>query len=78
MLSGRKTKLDKLDFLQKVSIPNGVLVSLLQSVFILALLDDISTLGPNLAVCILVLTYSMVVYVAVTILKARCKTESLD
>lgn len=78
LLSGRKTKLDKLAFLQKVSIPNGVLVSLIQFVFILSLLDDISTLGPNLAVCILVLTYSMVVYVAVTILKARCKTESLD
>lgn len=74
-MSGRKTKLDKLDFLQKVSIPNGVLVSLLQSVFILALLDDISTLGPNVAICILVLIYSMVVYIMATILKVRCEKE---
>lgn len=75
LLSGTKTKLEKLAFLQKVSIPNGALVSLIQVVFILMKLDDISVLGPSVAVSLLVLLYSVVVYLVGTILRVRCEKE---
>lgn len=75
LLSGAKTKLDKLNFLQKVSIPNGVLLMLLQNVFVLVRLDDLSALGPNILISLLVLIYSVVVYLVVTILKMRCEKE---
>ena len=75
MLSGQKTKSDKLDFLQKIAIPNGALIAIIQFVFILARLDDLSVLGPAIAVGVLVLLYSLVLYVVVTILKTRCEKE---
>lgn len=78
LLSGQKSKLDKLTFLQKISIPNGVLMAVIQTVFILARLDDVSVLGPSVAVSLLALVYALVVYVVVTILKARCEKETLD
>lgn len=75
LLSGQKTKLEQLAFLQKVSIPNGALISLVQVVFVLMKLDDIRVLGPSVAVSLLVLIYSIVVYLAVAIMKVRCKSE---
>jgi len=78
LVSGQKTKLEKLAFLQKIAIPNGVLISIVQFVFILVKLDDLSALGPSVAVSLLVLVYSLVVYVVVTILKVRCEKEAFD
>ena len=78
LLSGKKTKLDKLEFLQKIAIPNGALIAVIQFVFILANLDDVRALGPSVAVSLLVLVYSLVFYVVVTILKVRCEKEVLE
>lgn len=75
LLSGKKTKYDILDFLQKVAIPNGVLISLFQFVLILRGLDTISSLGPNLAICILALLYAFGTYFVVSILKEHGKKE---
>ena len=78
LLAGPKTKLEKLSFLQKVAIPVGVFIALASFVLVLAGLDDVAALGPNIAVCMLVLVYSVVVYLVVTILKVRCEKEILD
>lgn len=78
LLTGQKTKLEKLSFLQKVAIPSGVFVALVSLVFVIARLDDVSALGPNIAICLLALVYSLVVYLVVTILKVRCENKSLD
>ena len=78
LLFGKKSKVEKLSFLQKVSIPSGALICVVQLVFILVRLDSLSGLGPSLAVCLLVSVYSLIVYLAVTILKARCEKEIMD
>ena len=78
MLSGQKTKLDKLAFLQKISIPNGVLIAIIEFVFLLARLDDISAFGSGVVVSLLAIVYSLLFYVVVTILKVRCEKEVLD
>ena len=78
LLAGPKTKLEKLSFLQKVVIPVGVFIALASFVLVLARLDDVNALGPSIAVCVLALVYSVVVYLVVTILKVRCEKEILD
>ncbi len=78
ILSGQKTKLDKLAFLQKISIPNGVLIAIIEFVFLLARLDDVSAFGPGVVVSLLAIVYSLLLYVLVTILKVRCEKEVLD
>ena len=75
LLSGKRTKQDILACLQKVVIPNGVLIMLFEFIIILGGLDDPSTLGPSLAVCILTLLYAVGVYLIVTILKERGERE---
>ena len=72
LLSGKKTKYEILSCLQKVAIPCGALIMLFEFIIILGSLDDPSTLGPNLAVCILTMLYAVIVYLIVTVLKERC------
>ena len=73
LLSGKKTKLEILSCLQKTVIPNGVLIMLFEFIILMGCLTQPEQLGPNLAVCILTLLYSVIVYLVVTILKMRCE-----
>ena len=75
LLSGCKTKLQILSCLQKTVIPNGVLIMLFEFVILMSILSEPAAIGPNLAVCILTLLYSVIVYLAVTILKVRCEEK---
>ena len=75
ILSGKRTKEGILSCLQKIAIPNGVIIMLFEAVIILACMDDVSKLGPRLAVCILMLFYSVGLYIVVTIVKMRSESE---
>lgn len=71
LLSGKKTKMERLIFLQKIVFPSGVLVTMFQFVLLLRTLNDVGKTGPMIAVCVLSLFYAAVLYVVVSILKAR-------
>jgi len=75
LLAGEKTKVEKLSFLQKVVIPNGLLISLFSFVFVLRAMEDISKLGPRIAGATLAVFYSLVAYLIVTVLRTRCENE---
>ncbi len=75
LLSGTKTKLGILSCLQKTVIPNGALIMLFEFIIIMGCLMEPAELGPNMAVCILTLLYSVVVYLVVTVLKIRCEEK---
>lgn len=71
LLLGKNKKENILTFLQKVSIPNGIVITLFELVLILRRLDTIGALGAHLAVCLLTLFYSIVVYLIVCVVKAK-------
>lgn len=71
LISGKKSKFEIIGILQKVLIPSSVLIALFEVVIVLIKVDDISTIGPNLAVCILTPLYALVVYLIVTLMKER-------
>ena len=75
ILSGKRTKEGILSCLQKTAIPNGVIIMLFESVIILACMDDLSSLGPRIAVCLLMLFYSVGLYIVVIIMKMRSESE---
>ena len=75
ILSGKQTKEGILSCLKKTAIPSGVMIMLFESVIILTYLDDLSKLGPNLAVCILILLYSVILYIVVTIIERRNESK---
>lgn len=68
LLSGKKEKEAKLSALQKIAIPNGILLSMMQLNMMLHRLDDLAAVGPAVAVAILVTIYGIVTYLVVTIL----------
>ena len=53
LLSGKKTKMEILSVLQKIVVPNGVLIALIQVVNMLWDLDEPSAIGPIVLACIL-------------------------
>lgn len=77
LLSGKKTKEGVLSVLQKTSIPNGILIALFQFVIILRKMDDLSALGPRIAVLTLVIIYGVFTYFVATILLERGKKEEM-
>ena len=75
LLSGKKTKEEKLKILKKIAIPNGVLLMLMQFIMMLHRLDDLSAVGPAVSVATLVVIYSIVTYLVVTLMLAWNKKE---
>ena len=65
LLSGRKTYSDILEVLQKIAIPNGILITFISIIIILRQLNDMNTLGPNIAVCMITILYSVLEYLIV-------------
>ena len=74
LLSGAKDKVARLSVLNRTLIPIGVSITLVTAIIILATLDDIAYLGPNLAVAILSLLYVVIAKIVVVILLERSKT----
>lgn len=75
LLSGKKTKDAKLSVLQKIAIPNGVLLTMMRLTFMWRRLDDWSALGPAVAMATLLIIYGVVTYVVATLLLEREKAE---
>lgn len=73
LLSGKKTKEDKLKVLQKTAIPSGVLLAMVQFILMWRRLDSLAAVGPNVAVATLVIIYGITSYLIVTILLERTK-----
>ncbi len=69
LLSGRKTYSEILEVLQKISIPNGVLIAFISIVITLSRIDNLSSIGPNLAICILSIIYAVIEYLVVFFLR---------
>lgn len=69
LLSGRKTYSDILEVLQKIAIPNGILITFISIIIILRQLNDMNTLGPNIAVCMITILYSVLEYLIVFFLR---------
>ena len=75
LLSGKKTKMEILSVLQKIVVPNGVLIALIQVVNMLRDLDEPSAIGPIVSACILSILYGVSSYLVVTILKLLGEKE---
>ena len=64
-----------LSVLQKIVVPNGVLIALIQVVNMLWDLDEPSAIGPIVLACILSILYGVSSYLVVTILKLLGEKE---
>ncbi len=69
LLSGKKKYGEVLDVLQKVSIPNGVLITFVSIVILMSHLDDPASIGPSFAVCVISIIYAVIEYLVVYILR---------
>ena len=54
--------------MQKIAIPNGVLLAMLQLTLMWHRLDDLAAVGPSVAVATLVIIYGVGTYLIVTLL----------
>ena len=75
LLSGKKEA--KLSVLQKIAIPNGVLLSMMQLVIMLHRLDDLAAVGPAVSVAMLIVIYGIVTYLVATILLVYKEKEDM-
>ncbi len=71
LISGEKGKSGILLLLRKTIIPVGVVVSLASAVIMLGMLEDPSTIGPNVATVLLALLYSCIIKVVVELLAVK-------
>ncbi len=62
LLSGRYKWQEVVVVLRKIVLPVGLVSSLFQFVCAMGKIEDLSTIGPNLAMCVLTLFYSSVAY----------------
>lgn len=62
LLSGRYKWQEVIAVLRKIVLPAGLVSSLFQFVCAMGKIEDLSTIGPNLAMCVLTLFYSSVAY----------------
>ena len=69
LLSGRRTYTEILEVLLKIAIPIGVLITFISIVILLSQLDNVSSIGPNVAVCVLSIIYAVVEYLVVYLLR---------
>lgn len=73
VISGTRTRLGVLSLISKSVLPLSVIIALSSLVIVLSRLDDLSTLGANLAVMILSILYACVIKIAVEVMLARMK-----
>lgn len=77
LLSGKKANEEKLKVLQKIAIPNGVLLMLMQLILMLHRLDSLAAVGPSVSVATLVVIYSVITYLVTTLMLAYNKKEEV-
>ena len=75
LVTNVRDKKSILDILGKTIIPIGFFVALMALVMLFSQLENISTIGPNLAVALLSLLYSVIVKIVVEILKVRLEKK---
>ncbi len=71
LLSGKKSGIEIINVLQKIVIPLSLLISLFEVVIVLSKMDNISNIGPNLAVCVLTPFYGLGVYLIMVMIKSH-------
>ena len=71
LISGAKTKEKIISLLSKTLLPVGGLVAIVSCSLLLYNLDDLSKIGPNLAIVFLTLLYSAIAKIVVEILAAK-------
>jgi transcriptional regulator with XRE-family HTH domain len=71
LLSGKKSGKEIVNVIQKIVIPLSLFISLFEVVIVLSKLDNISNIGPNLAVCILTPFYGLGVYLIMVMIKSH-------
>ena len=76
LLSGKHTKYEIIDFVHKTIIPNGLVISLIQGVVVLARLDLPRSIGPHLASSLLALLYAVIIYLVTLLMKERLDKEA--
>lgn len=62
LISGVRGKKDVLRVVQKTVIPAGVFVALIATVVLVASFDDLTAIGPNLAMAVLSMLYAVLSY----------------
>ncbi len=62
LLSGKREKYQIIHILRKTVIPAGLIPCLIGFICIMAQMVEISAIGPNLAVCVLTVLYTLVAY----------------
>ena len=73
LLSGKRTAGEVIRLLRKIVLPVGFIYGAGAMICIMAMLDDMSTIGPNLAIAVLTILYVMVAYVVLVVLEERRK-----
>ena len=73
VISGTRTRLGVLSLISKSILPLSLIIALSSLVIVLSRLDDLSTLGQNLAVMILSILYACVIKIAVEVMLVRMK-----
>ena len=73
LLSGKRKYDEVLFILQKVSVPNGVLITFVSIVIVMSHLDNPQNIGPSLAVCVISIIYSIIEYLVVFVLRQQIK-----
>lgn len=76
LLSGAKDKLTVLKVIQKTLIPVGAFTFFFSGIIILARIDDLRLLGPNLAVAVLTLLYALLAYVILIPIISRLENKN--
>ncbi len=75
LLSGKKTKLEKIKLVRRTVMPSGFMVSLSGFITILGRLDNMEIIGANLAVCVLALLYSAIAYIVLLVVEGHLENE---
>lgn len=73
LLSGKRTAREVISLLRKIVIPVGLIDGVGAVICIMAVLDDTSTIGPNLAIAVLSVLYTLIAYVVLVVLEERRK-----
>lgn len=71
LLCGKRSKKERVAILRKTVIPSGIIVTVVSLIALMGHLDDFSTIGPNLAVCLLTMLYCAVAYVVLVVIEVN-------
>ena len=73
-----KSMPDILNILQRISIPNGVLIGFISVIIVLYRIEDYSHIGQNLLICFLAVVYAVVEHLVVLLLRQNVNEVKSD